>query len=197
MVTGSVLWYPSTLFPRLSPTRRTSIPAASSSRAVGKSYAVSMTMRRPVARADRISGTVTGRAGSPAAGTWLMAPSSSPPVRRLPPIPGRGTGSATAPDCRCRGTALRLGPSRSFGSEWDVVLHAPLHRLNLPEYLFQILPALHEIDVRRVDDQKRRPIVMEEEIVVGPVQLRDVLVGDLPLVVTLPALDPAHQHVVA
>src|SRR5512145_2204304 len=105
-----------------------------------------MLILRPAPRAERMSGTVTLREDTPGDPGATPVGSIGPPSPRRP-RPVEGT------DCTAdaRGRGLRPGQSRSLrGSERDVVLHPALHRLDLPEQLLLVLPALHEVDIGRV-----------------------------------------------
>ena len=53
----------------------------------------------------------------------------------------------------------------------------PLHRPDLPDQIVERLVARLQVDLRRLDDEQRRGRVVEEEVLVGLVQLAEVVVG--------------------
>src|SRR6185436_4617713 len=135
IVTGSVLSYPSTTVPTLSPTSRTSMPASSARRAVGWSYAVTTAIGSPLRFIATTRGGVTLARGARAAPvSGLMRGSSQ---RELGTSSGAGSGALAPLD---RGIVRRALPVRHDAA---------------PQVL-EVLGVVHEIDRVGVHDQQRR-----------------------------------------
>lgn len=80
--------------------------------------------------------------------------------------------------------------SRSKGNE------VPSSLLHVPDFLdklVQILPALDEIDLACVDDEKGRSLVVEKEVVVGLGDAAKIVEVDLPFVGKVAGADPLKQ----
>jgi hypothetical protein len=75
-----------------------------------------------------------------------------------------------------------------------LVLDPLAHAAYLRHQIVQIRLVLHEIDVGRVDDEKRCLLVMVEEVIICLIQVLDILVRDLRLVVPVALADPLHEH---
>src|SRR5262245_23153560 len=97
--------------------------------------------------------------------------------------------------------AFRLGPLRPgempglSGSKRYVVLHALPHFADLAHQIGGLLRVADEVDLRRVDHEQGRLLIVKEKVLIGLRYAPDVLRGDVALVIARAVAQPRDEHV--